>query len=181
MRHRLVVAIAALLLLAACGGGSSMPGVTPTPSAPPFASSTSGQLRLDLRLDKRSWNVGEPMTGTATLTNTGAMVTTASSSMELGFRYAAAGGNRMIDPVWPADCMVGPLDPAKPITSGLTRSGAYSPDKPEDAWRKAFFEADGVQLPPGAWDVTALTSVNIGDCGPLPTDLKTTLRIVVGG
>ncbi|HEY5629385.1 MAG TPA: hypothetical protein VIR16_07745 [Candidatus Limnocylindrales bacterium] len=198
MRQRVVLGLGVLALVAsACGASgssaasasasasgshSAAPASVSAPSASSgtaSASATLGHLRLELRLDKTAWRVGEPMTGTATLTNTGPAIPITSSSERLSFRYAEVGGTRKLEAVWPADCVSGTFDPAKPITSGLIKSGGYSPDNPADAWIKTFIEAVGVQLPAGRWDVTALTSVNVGDCGPLPAGPEATVRVVV--
>jgi hypothetical protein len=172
--RRLLGTVALALAVAACTSAAA-------PAAPAHASKTSGDYRLDLDLPKTVWQAAEPISGTATLANTSAtpIALYGSGSGPLVFSYKDVATGRTIEGVSTADCG-GPtmLDSSKPITASLSRSGAFQPGNPDDAWREAFIER-GV-LPAGTWEirVEAQFAVAAG-CGGRGSKLQTSVQIEV--
>ena len=177
---RRLVAIAVLVVVAGCA-----PAATPT-SSPSPAAETDGLFRLELALPRHDWRVEDAITGTATLSYTGATLTTiyGSGSGVIVFAYAEVGGTRRVDPVWTADCGPHSLGPAAPITADLSKSGGVSGTEPDAAFLRTFLLTDPevIRLPAGTWDITAVAQFLDGaDCSGGSHAMKATVRITVGG
>jgi hypothetical protein len=185
MRHRLgLTLVVVMLALTGCGGSAASPGIALAPSASPHASTSAGLYGLDLQLTKLAWKVGEPMTGTATLSYAGGSHVNLDGSGTglISFNYAEVGGNRKLEGVWTADCGPHDIGPASPITTPLTKDFGYQPDSGDDAWIKAILDGDGIQLPAGTWDITARAVFVEGkDCSGATYNIETTVRVTVGG
>ena len=137
-----------------------------------------GTFTLTLTLTRAVWPAMEPIDGEAALSvQQGAVDIGGSGAGLIGFRYSQVGGRIVVDPIWTADCARHQVTAAAPMRSVLTKSGGWSQDEPDAAFFEAFFEGDGVRLPPGVWDITAIAS---GGCGePVSVRLETSARILV--
>ena len=150
MHRRLALAIAVVtvaVLCAACG-----PTVPST--APATATSTVGQYRLDLTIDKTTWRAGDLLTGSATLMNTGsaAVVAYGSGTGLLSFAFTEVGGSRQLFGVMTADCAPHDLPAGTPMTTKLSVNGGSSSGA-TDAWLAAADDPNGARRPAGMWDV----------------------------
>ncbi len=185
MHHRLAFAVVmAVAIVTGCGGSAGSPGITLAPSASPYASTSVGLYRLDLQLTKLAWKVGEPMTGTATLSYAGAghVNLDGSGTGLISFNYVEVGGTRALYGASTADCGPHDIGPASPITTPLTKSFGYQPDDANDAWIKAILDGEGVQLPAGTWGITARAEFVEGtNCSGARYAMETTVRVTVGG
>lgn len=161
----------------------SSPRVTLSPSASPFAASTIGDFRLELRLAKLAWAAGEPMTGEAELIYLGSspMNLVGAGSGLIVFNYVEVGGRRQLLGVSTADCAPHDITAGTPITAPLVARGGYDTADPSNAWIGQAMSSQGVRLPAGTWDVTAQAEFTENACdGPRYT-LETTVRVVIGG
>lgn len=152
----------------------------------PSTSTTDGPFRLELVLPHLNWTAGDAITGSAILSLTGSAPTTVygSGSGVIGFVYAEVGGTRDVNPVWTADCGPHPLDPAAPITVGLSKSGAVDGSEPDADFLRTFLLTDPgvIRLPAGTWDISAVTQFLDGaDCSGGSHAMKATVRITVSG
>lgn len=177
--HRSIASVA-ILIVALLSASCAAVG----PSASPVSSSTVGAYTLGLRLDRLHWDVGEPMTGTASLSYGGAAprILYGSGGGLIGFTYVEVGGKkRQVGGAWTADCAPHPIAPGVAMATGLTKGAGYDPNNPADDWIIGFINANGVQLPAGTWDVTAQAMFVEDACGGAGYDITATVRVTVGG
>ncbi len=181
---RSVLWLVAALLIAGCAGPAAT--AAPPTAAPPVSAQADGPFRLELALPRTDWRAGEAITGTATLSYSGAAPTAVygSGGGVIAFSYAEVGGSRRVDPVWSADCGRHPIGPAAPITAGLSKSGAVAGTEPDAGFLRSFLEGDPgvVRLPAGTWDVSAVTMFLDGEaCSGANHHMTAAVRIEVGG
>jgi len=173
--HRLLAVLALAVAVAACG--SSAPS-----SRPATASAKSGDLRLDLYVDRSVWRAGDLITGTTFFVNTGGTPVVAyGSGMGLvAYAFTEVDGSRVLDNVMSADCGPHDLPGLDGQTYRLAASGATSSDG-ADAWIAAANDAGGAKLPAGTWDITAQADFYVGGyCGAgKEILLKATTRVTV--
>jgi len=90
------------------------------------------------------------------------------------------GGTRRVDPVWTADCAQHLLEPATPIGSQLTKSGAVADTDPNAGFLRTFFADPLLHLPAGTWDITAIAQfIEAPACASGTRTMKATERITV--
>ena len=88
----------------------------------PSSVAVDGNYRLELVLPRLSWNVGDPISGTAILSLTDSQPTKVAGAGELiVFAYDEVGGIRHVDPIWDQSCVLYPLDPATPQSVALAQ------------------------------------------------------------
>jgi hypothetical protein len=149
----------------------------------PSSASTDGAYRLELVLPRLSWNVGDPISGTAILSLTGSLPTKVYGSGELiAFTFDEVGGNRRAGPLWDLSCTTHALDPASPMTTALYKSGSSDTSQPDVDFLRAFFADPQIHLPAGTWDITAIADLNAGaGCSGARHMIQATVRIRVLG
>jgi hypothetical protein len=153
------VATALCLALVACGADTTSPSSGPT-SAPERAEDIEGSFRLVFELPKTTWRVNEAINGVASLEVGGGVGTDlgGSGGGVFVFDFAEVNGTRRVGGVSTADCAPYRLDPGRPMTSGLKKSGGFSADDPHAAFIQAFLLDPVVRLPAGDWTITAVAS-----------------------
>lgn len=182
--------LAAGLLLAACesmpqAAPTESPGAVPLPTRDPAAmaraEATDGPFRLVLELAGDTWQAGEPIDGHARLEllEGPAVDLFGSGGGVLGFEVREVDGRREMGGAWTADCVAHRLAPGAPLQSGLAKSGGYSGDDPEAAFYRAFYADPLFRLPAGRWEVTAVVSAALDDCGGRPVALRAPITITV--
>lgn len=179
LRRVTSVLAVALLLISGCSlVFPDEPPAAPTDPVPVRSEVAQGRFTLTLTLPAATWSASTAIEGEAVLAvDQGVVDIGGSGGGLIAFRYAQVGGRIVVDPIWTADCSRHQLSAAEPMRSVLTKSGGWSEDDEDAAFYKAFFEADGVRLPPGIWDITAIAS---GGCVDGPSvGLETTVRILV--
>ena len=124
-------------------------------------------------MPKTTWRATEAIDGTATLSLAGdGSVTISGSSALFGFAFASADGTRHIVPIWQADCVPRTLEPGKPLTTSLDRSG--------DGWTAAELSDPLLHLTPGDWTITAVSQFTDGSgCTAVPHNLTAGISIHV--
>ena len=161
VRGLFILAITVGLVATACAnqpvtGPSSGPSGTGTPAN---AKATDGQFELDFSLRTTSWSASEPIEGTSSLAVAASVEVGGSGEGLLGFQYDEIGGlGRHVSWVETADCQPYQLIAGQPITSSLTKEGAYSPGASGADFYASFFADPVVHLPAGNWTITALAS-----------------------
>jgi hypothetical protein len=55
------------------------------------------------------------------------------------------------------------LDPGRPMTSAITKSGGFSDDDPDAAFYREFLNGTPVRLPAGDWRITSGASLVEGE------------------
>lgn len=137
-----------------------------------------GRFRLSLTLPSATWEAGAPIDGEAMLElDEGVVEIGGSGGGLISFRYSQVDGRLVVDPISTADCARHRLSAAEPLRVALDKSGGWSEEDPDAVFYREFLQADGVRLPPGQWDITAIAS---GGCdGSAAVFLETTVRILV--
>jgi hypothetical protein len=133
-------------------------------------------------LPKASWRADEAIDGRATLNvvNGGGVELGGSGGGLVGFGFAQVGGPRRVDPGWDSDCSAYRLEPGKPITSGIKKSGAFSDDQPDAGFYRAFLTDPVVRLPAGDWTISAVASFVEGKgCSGASRTMTTTVVVHV--
>ncbi len=157
-------------LLAWCSGGC------------PSSASTDGVYKLELVLPRLTWNVGDPISGTAILSLTDSQPRTVYGSGELiAFTFDEVGGNRRAGPLWDLSCSTHPLDPASPTSIDLYKSGSSDTSQPDADFLRSFLADPQIHLPAGTWDITAIADFNAAGCSGAWQTIKATVRIHVTG
>jgi hypothetical protein len=164
------VLIVGIVASVAFFGGGSRTGSTAGPSASPissaspmpsvYAMSQQGPFQLEFRLPKDTWTADEAIDGLATLaivSNSGVDLGGSGGGL-IGFGFAQVDGSRHVEPGWRADCGPYRLDPGKPITSPIKKSGGFIADQPDADFYRAFFADPLVHLAPGDWTITAVAT-----------------------
>lgn len=179
-RHAFTALMSALLVLACTAAPTATE--SPPPQTPARLEDAEGRYRLLFEMPSTTWAAGQPIQGTATLQLLEGDVAQFSGSGggPFAFRYVEVNGDRRVEPVWTADCARHQLRAAEPLTTGLTKSGAYGGDDPHAAFLQDFLRGPDVRLPAGPWDITAIGSFVDGeDCSGPGIDLEATIRITV--
>lgn len=157
---------------------------TPSPSGPnevQRADDLQGPFQLVFELPKDTWRTNEAIIGLATLSLVeGSEVDLSGGGGGLlrGFEFTEVNGTRHVEPVWTTECGRYRLEPGKPISSSITKSGGFISDQPEADFYREFFKDPAVRLPAGDWTITAIASFTEGlDCrGPSHT-LRATILV----
>ena len=65
------------------------------------------------------------------------------------------------------DCRPHELAPGEPMRRPFAKSGSWSADDPSAEFYEAYFRDPLLRLPPGRWEITAVTGFTAGgdDCG----------------
>lgn len=155
---RRFLAFALCLVASGCGDGTAV--ATPPPSSPlvQHAEDLQGPFRLVFELPRGTWKAGDAIDGVATLAvvNGGGVDLGGSGGGLLGFAFAEVGGSRHVDGFWTADCRPYRLEPGKPLTSAIRKSGGFSPDQPDADFYRSFLTDPVVHLPVGDWSISAI-------------------------
>lgn len=163
--------------LAACGPGSTTPAdVTPDPQT---GSAMDGRFELRFTVDRTTLRPGDAITGTAELwLRAGTSGALSGPDAMFGFEFAEVGGeHRGIAPAWDLMCVPHQVGSDEPLTAPIHKSGAAADD-----FSREFLQGREVHLPPGQWDVTAITRFYEGrSCGGLLHELRAPVRVVVNG
>jgi hypothetical protein len=155
--------------------------VDPQVGGPTTSRDADGPFQLVLTLPRTRVRTTDAITGRAELAVTdGSEVRIgASGAGPLAFTFSEVGGTRRMDAGWDSDCASFALGPGSTITSGLTKSGAWSEEDPDAAFYRSFFDGPEVRLPPGTWDISARAAFTEGECGGPAHDMTATARILV--
>ena len=164
-----------LVVFALCvsAGACTASASSPSPAPPTRVETSDGRFHLSFEMPKTTWRATETIEGEATLTLSGNdTVTISGSSALFGFAFASADGTRHIVPIWQADCGTRTLEPGKPLTTSLDRSG--------DGWTAAELSDRLLHLTPGDWTITAVAQFADGSgCAAVPHNLTAGISIHV--
>ena len=163
-----------------CAGSTASTTVGPSPTAA-AAEATFGPFKLRLELPRANWLASDTITGQATLSNVGVgPVHFGTSGEPIILSFDQVGGDRHVQAIDPADCGYRTLEAATPIVVPLTNKiGAYHPDAPASDFPKWFITNSRLQLPVGAWRVTATAKVGADQSCAGGTDLKVSVELHV--
>jgi hypothetical protein len=185
MRRPLNVCSAMRILVVALGLGliACSPAPTPAPSEADsvVAFDEQGQFRLELELPKATYAAGEPIEGIARLlfAGSGEIEVGGSGGGLIGFSLIDVDGPRDVGGGQDASCATYAFEPQGGYTSGLTKSGGYSPDDPADDFAEAFLNDPIYRLPAGTWEIHAWSNFLRKGCELPETKLSAGVRIVV--
>jgi hypothetical protein len=155
-------------------------------SAPPVsAEATEGDFRLELDVQQERYRAGQPVIADITLSYLGD-----ETSVDLWGSGLGVVGSRLrqldgsIEHGWATttDCRPHPITPGEPLHKPFAKSGSFSPDEPLAEFYEAYFADPLLRLPPGRWELTAVTGFTVGggDCGEGPSiDLEVSVEVVV--
>ena len=177
---RLFLAIALCLMAVGCGAAAATSPAGSTPVA--RASVTDGAFTLTFELPRADWRASDAIDGVATLSlaSGDAIDLGGSGGGLLGFAFSEVNGTRHVEPVSTADCGPHRLEPGKPITSTIKKSGAFSADQPDADFYGSFFADPVVHLPAGDWDISAIATFAEGEgCRGKTHEMKATVRVHV--
>ena len=172
------LAVPLTLALAACGPGSTTPA--DVPPDPQSATAMNGRFELRFTVDRTTLRPGDDITGTAELwLRAGGSGALSGASEMFGFEFAEVGGeHRGVAPVWAADCSPHQVGSDAPLTSPIRKSGASG----GNPFAESFLKGRQVNLPPGAWDVSAIVVFHEGRaCSGLRHEVRATVRVQVNG
>jgi hypothetical protein len=161
-RRLMAAGLAIGVVLAACAGQTpAAPSAGPTERA----SDVKGAFQLTFELPRTTFRAGERIEGRATLeVISGAAVPFGSSgSGPFVFTFEEIGGRRIVGGAMTADCSPYRLEPGRPMTSAITKSGGWSADDPNAAFYRAFLADPVVSLPAGDWRIAAGASLVEGE------------------
>ena len=168
-----------LIALALCLAAGCAAGTAPSQ----HAEDLQGSFRLMFELPKSTWKVGDSIDGVATLAlvNGSGVDLGGSGSGLLGFDFAEVNGSHHVEPAWTSNCAPYRLDPGRPITSPIKKSGGFYPEQPDADFNREFLTDPVVRLPAGDWKITAVASFVEGEgcSGPSHTMGATALVHVV--
>jgi hypothetical protein len=156
--HRLAAVVLALgVVLAACAGEPSAPVGSPSAGPAGHASATQGAFQLTFELPRTTYRAGEAIEGLAALAVVGGAPVPFGSSGNgpFTFNFAEVGGPRNVGGLMTADCAPYRLEPGRPMTSAITKSGGWSGDDPNAPFYSAFLADPVIRLPAGDWTITA--------------------------
>jgi hypothetical protein len=156
------VAVALALMAAACAGSNPpSSAASPAASAARVASDVSGPFQLTFELPRTTFTTDEAIEGRATLAVVGRAPIAFGSSGggPFVFDFAEITGRRRVGGAMTADCAPYRLEPGKPMTSAITKSGGFSADDPDAAFYRSFLQDPIVKLPAGDWTITAVASL----------------------
>jgi hypothetical protein len=161
-----VAGLAFGLVLGACAGPTPPSSAASLPAGPAqSASDIQGPFRLTFELPRTTFRAGEAIEGRAALGVIGgaAVAFGSSGGGPFVFSFAEINGRRSMGGAMTADCAPYRLEPVRPMTSGITKSGGFSNDDPEAAFYRAFLSNPIVSLPAGDWRITAGASLVEGE------------------
>jgi hypothetical protein len=164
------------------GASSTNPPITAPPVA---AEATEGDFRLELVVQQERYRAGQPIIADMTLTYLGdepSLSLWGSGLGVLGSRLRQIDGS--IEHGWATttDCRPHPIAPGEPMHSPFVKSGGHSADEPNADFYEAYFRDPLLRLPPGRWEITAVTGFTAGgdDCGDGPPGgLQVSVEITV--
>jgi hypothetical protein len=138
-------------------------------------------FRLELELPKAMYAAGEPIEGVARLrfAGPGVVEVAGSGSGLIGFSLLDVDRNRGLGYGMTDDCAPYEFDAGNPYTAGLTKSGGFDTQNPDDDWIEAFLSDPVYRLPAGTYDIGATASFLGKGCELPTTNLTTSVRITV--
>jgi hypothetical protein len=170
-------------ILGACVGSSpSVPAATQSAGHAVVASDVQGAFQLTFELPRTTFHVGEAIEGRATLGVAGGdpVAFGSSGGGPFVFDFAEVDGRRRVGGAMTADCAPYRLEPGRPMTSAITKSGGFSDDDPDAAFYRAFLHDTPVSLPAGDWRITAgATFVEGQGCSGVSRDLAAPIVVHV--
>jgi hypothetical protein len=178
--RRLIAFVVCLFAVGCAAGAPTKSTADSTPN--PGAVDVQGPFRLAFEVPRGTWSAGDAIDGVATLAlvSGSAVDLGGSGSGFIGFEFSDVGGSHHVEPVWRADCATYRLDPGKPMTSPIKKSGAFTPDQPDAGFVRSFLADPAVHLPSGDWNITAIASFIEGkDCGGQSHTMRATVRVHV--
>jgi hypothetical protein len=147
------------------------------------ASDREGAFELTFELPSATFHAGEVIQGRATLGVVGGVVVAfgSSGSGPFAFEFAEINGRRQVGGIMTGDCAPYRLEPGRPMTSAIMKSGGYSNDDPEAAFYREFLNGDPtVRLPAGAWRITAGATLVEGEgCSGASRNLTASILVHV--
>ncbi len=164
--------------------GYRVPLLTWCSGSCPSSAVTEGRFRLELVLPHLAWKTTDAISGMAILSLTSGPATTVygSGGSVIAFSYDEVGGSRHTGYVMTADCASHPLDPATPLTSTLSTSGAVAGTEPDAEFLRAFLADPQIHLPAGTWDITAIAVFSeVASCAGETHTMRVTERVTVSG
>jgi hypothetical protein len=170
------------VVLAACAGASSPAVGSPTAGPAGHASATQGAFQLTFELPRTTYRAGEPIEGRAALAVVGGAPVPFGSSGNgpFTFNFAEVGGQRNVGGLMTADCAPYRLEPGRPMTSAITKSGGWSGDDPNAPFYGAFLADPVVRLPPGEWRIAAGATLVEGErCSGASRNLEAPITVHV--
>ena len=164
------------------GATSDNPYITAPPAS---AEATEGDFRLELVVQQERYRAGQPIIADVALTYVGAQPSVTlwgSGTGVVGTRLRQLDGD--ISHGWTAttDCHAYEVEREVPLRRPFGKSGSFDADGPLATFYEAYFRDPLLRLPPGRWEITAVTGFTIGgdDCGVGPGgDLEVSVEIVV--
>jgi hypothetical protein len=161
-------------------------GTASLSASPARVETSDGRFHLTFEMPKATWGTTEALSGSATLSRSDAGTSdqgeaVSGSSSRIVFAYAEiGGGQRHVDPVWPADCLDWSLGGGKSATSTLTKSGGWQPGDPNASFSQAFLTDPQIHLPPGDWTISARAQFYEGSsCDGAAHDLSADVQVHV--
>jgi hypothetical protein len=182
VRRLASTALAFGVALAACAGQPLSPAASPPTGAAVRASDVTGAFELTFELPRTTFRAGEPIEGRATLSVIGGapVVFGSSGGGPFVFSFSEMNGRRHVGGAMSADCAPYRLEPGRPMTSAIRKSGGFSDDDPEAAFYQAFLGDPIVSLPAGDWRITAVASLVEGEgCSGAGRNLSAPIEVHV--
>jgi hypothetical protein len=182
VRRALAVVVCALsIVLAGCAGSRPPPSLDVGPAQ--RSSIVEGPFELVFDLPRSTYRAGEAIEGRATLGLVGGapLAFGSSGSGPFVFDVEELDGRRRVGGLQTADCAPFRLEPGRPMTSAITKSGAYGDDEPEAAFTRDYLNGDPtVTLPAGRWRITAIASLVEGEgCSGTSRNLEAPIDVHV--
>lgn len=168
------------LVSIACGASTTTPN--DVPPDPITASAVDGRFEVRFTVDRATLKTGDNISGSAELwLKAGGSGTMSGSSDLFGFEFVEVGGQqRAVTPVVSADCSPHQLGSNHPLRSPIMKSGAVQEGNANADFVRQFLEADGIHLPAGQWEITAIAGFIEGRaCAGLPHTIRATVRVTV--
>ncbi len=159
-----------------------MPAPTRDPSAIVRAEAGQGPYRLVLELEGDTFAANEPIDGRARLElASGAVELVGAGSGLVAFDIVEVGGSRRMEAAWTSDCAPHHLEAGRPIETAIVKSGGFSAEDPNADFYRQFFADPLVRLPAGRWEIAAVATFAVGECGGREVTLRAPITITVGG
>lgn len=181
-RRRWITLLVVPLVAFASIACSSTTTPNDVPPDPVTASAIDGRFELRFTVDRTTLKTGDNISGTAELwLKAGGSGTMSGSTDLFGFEFVEVGGQqRAVTPVLSADCSPHQLGTDHPLTSPIAKSGGVQAGNANAEFVRQFLEADGIRLPAGQWDITAIAGFIEGRaCAGLPHTIRATVRVTV--
>ena len=154
-----------VVVVAACAAPTPTPSSSAVQAGGARATDSEGAFQLTFELPRTTYRAGEAIDGLATLGVMGnaPVLFGSSGGGPFVFDFAEINGRRRVGGAMTADCAPYRLDPGRPMTSSITKSGGYSGDDPDAPFYSAFIADPVVRLPVGDWTITAVASLVEGE------------------